>query len=183
MTTIADDKKRGQTELHSAEQLERWLHHLSEALGTELGIVRSRLLPVLRARIGPTLTVCQNYLRLIGFPISAEDARNALSARVSEAELIETNLILSHEVGWLGEPAFHFVAVLAILHFRLQVEPDVPLDFQNPTDDTALMWRIRIVADRVMAFPSLQTLVFPAKEGTEYWTRVPLLNRRSKPGC
>jgi hypothetical protein len=173
---VASNKERGQTELKTSREAELWLRHLIQVLPEKINDVRKQFAPAIYARTSEARSACQHYLRHIGFPCSAKDAIRNLKA--SEEQAIEANLILSHEVGWLANQTFHYAAVLAILCLYKQVEPKVEFQFQDPRKDIPLMWRIQIIADRLMAHPKQMTLVFPGDSGLQYSFREPLCGRK-----
>jgi hypothetical protein len=84
-------------------------------------------------------------------------------------------LVLSHEVGWLANPTYHYAAVLAVICLFSEVEPNAKLHLQDPSEDTPLMWRVQIIADHLMAYPKQMTLVLPRDAGLGYSFRQPLM--------
>ena len=44
-----------------------------------------------------------------------------------------------------------------------EIEPTLHFDLQDPSNDMEFMWRVRIIADNLMAFPRQMTFVLSAK--------------------
>jgi hypothetical protein len=172
---VASDRERGQSELATSRGSELWLNQLIQVLPSQMKRAREELAPVVAQRTSEARIASQRYLNAIGFPCSAETASKRLSVKASEAQSVEANLILSHQVGWLANPTFHYAAVLAICCLSPEVEPNVKYNFQDPSEDTPLMWRVQIIADHLMAYPKQMTLVLPRDAGLGYSFREPLV--------
>jgi hypothetical protein len=172
---VATNKARGQAELKTEDAWRAWLTRFNDLIPSQMLEAREKFVTLLEERTIHARNASQRYLRRLGFPCCVNTAKENLSAIASEEQVVEANLALSHQIGWLANPTYHFTAVLAVRCLSPEVEPNVTFNYEDPSEDTPLMWRVHLIVDHLMAYPKQMALIFSREAGLGYSLREPLV--------
>lgn len=173
LTEIGSNDTRGHCEIPDQETWNGWLERLNGVIIGRLPQILASVGPALTQRTATALEASRGYLTAFEFPCAVGKGNETVAKKMTDQHRSQVSSLMSKRVGWLDQPIFHFVAVCAICTFSPVIEPGIKFNYDDPTNDAALMWRIQTIADRLMAYPRPVTIVVPGESGGSYSVREP----------